>query len=203
MIFEDRFSGRLGEGWSWLREDPEAWRLEDGELLIRSLPGALYRQMNNCRNVLLRPMPDAQAGPLIIEVTMSSQPKNEFEHAGIVWYRGDDDYVVISKEYYLGRLPTAVQMVREEIVGGQMSSKVTCHTPYDMEQVSLRLQIEGTTFTGQYRAAEQEPWQTVGQIQLDSIGGGPKIGLITGFGSQDEVRWVRFSNFRILQDAGR
>ena len=27
IIFEDNFDGQLDEGWSWLREDPDDWRL--------------------------------------------------------------------------------------------------------------------------------------------------------------------------------
>ena len=35
-IFEDQFEGSLGEGWRWLRENPEAWRFDAGALAIRS-----------------------------------------------------------------------------------------------------------------------------------------------------------------------
>jgi len=108
VLFEDRFASSLGEGWSWVREDPKAWRVERGELLIRSLPGGLYREMNNCNNLLLRTPPEIKKGKLIVEVTLHSQPKEQFEHAGIVWYRDDDDYIVLSKEHYVKGAKPAV-----------------------------------------------------------------------------------------------
>ena len=198
VLFEDRFASNLGEGWSWVREDPKAWRVEKGELLIRSLPGGLYREMNNCKNLLLRTPPDVKKGKLIVEVTLRCQPKEQFEHAGIVWYRDDDDYIVLSKEHYVKGAKPAVQMVREEKVSDKITSKVPHHTPYDDEQVSLRLLIEGTTFTGQYRKTDKDDWKTVGQIKVASVEGKPRIGLVTSFGSKDVERWVHFSNFRIL-----
>jgi len=27
VLFQDNFAGKLGEGWSWVREHPGAWRL--------------------------------------------------------------------------------------------------------------------------------------------------------------------------------
>lgn len=199
VLFEDKFATNLGEGWSWVREDPKAWRVEKGELLIRSLPGALYREMNNCKNVLLRTPPEVKKSKLIVEVTLRNLPKEQFEHAGIVWYRDDDDYVVLSKEHYVKGAKPAVQMVREEKVNNKITSKVAHHTPYDEEQVSLRLLIHDTTFTGQYRKTAKEEWKTVGQITLASVEGKPRVGLVTSFGTKEVERWVHFSNFRILQ----
>ena len=201
VLFHDKFTPSLGEGWSWVREDDKAWKVEKGELLIRSLPGGLYREMNNCKNVLLRTPPDVKKDQLIIEVTFRNQPKEQFEHAGIVWYRDDDDYVVLSKEHYIKGAKPAVQMVREEKVDGKIISKVKNHTPYDDEQVSLRLIIQDTTFTGQYRKTDKEEWKEVGQIKLASVEGKPRVGLVTSFGTNEVVRWVHFSNFRILQRA--
>jgi len=89
-------------------------------------------------------------------------------------------------------------MVREEMVNDKITSKVPHHAPFDDEQVSLRLLIEDTTFTGQYRKTDTEEWKTVGQIKLASVEGKPRIGLVTSFGSKDVKRWVHFSNFRIL-----
>ena len=28
-VFEDRFVGKLGDGWTWLRENPKAWRIRE------------------------------------------------------------------------------------------------------------------------------------------------------------------------------
>ena len=39
IIFEDNFDEQLDEGWSWLREDSDDWRLRDGGLEICVRPG--------------------------------------------------------------------------------------------------------------------------------------------------------------------
>ena len=42
VLFEEQFTGELGKEWSWVREDPKAWRIEKGVLLLRILPGYLH-----------------------------------------------------------------------------------------------------------------------------------------------------------------
>ena len=32
ILFEDCFEGKLADGWTWLRENPDTWRLRDGAL---------------------------------------------------------------------------------------------------------------------------------------------------------------------------
>jgi len=39
VVFEDTFKGKLGEGWTWLRENPKAWRIADDALELRIEPG--------------------------------------------------------------------------------------------------------------------------------------------------------------------
>ena len=40
VLFEDKFDTKLGDGWTWLRENPKAWRIGDGGLKIRVRAGA-------------------------------------------------------------------------------------------------------------------------------------------------------------------
>ena len=53
VIFEDRFDGALDEGWSWLRENPDRWRIRDSGLEICVEPG----DEATVRNALLRQLP--------------------------------------------------------------------------------------------------------------------------------------------------
>ena len=39
IIFEDNFENKLAEGWSWLRENPDHWRIQNNGLEIRVVPG--------------------------------------------------------------------------------------------------------------------------------------------------------------------
>ena len=42
VLFEDRFDGKLADGWTWLRQNPDAWRFRDGALEIRIEPGVAH-----------------------------------------------------------------------------------------------------------------------------------------------------------------
>ena len=68
VIFADDFSDQLDAGWTWLREDPEGWRLHDGGLEIHVEPGVA----DTVKNALLRPAPDRSTGTYAIEVTVTN-----------------------------------------------------------------------------------------------------------------------------------
>ena len=51
VLFSDDFNGKLGEGWSWVREHPEAWRVRSGALEVKLEPGNMWGSANNARNV--------------------------------------------------------------------------------------------------------------------------------------------------------
>ena len=52
-LFEDPFDDKLKDGWSWVREDPQGWKVADGALQIRVQPGNMWGPANNARNVLV------------------------------------------------------------------------------------------------------------------------------------------------------
>ena len=120
VLFEETFSGELGKGWSWLREDAKGWRIDKGSLLVRTSTGSLWMKENNNRNVLLRMPPKAPR--FAFEVLVENEPTNSFEHAGLVWYADDDNYVALMKEK-VGKValrikPTAIG--RGEEIGSGM-----------------------------------------------------------------------------------
>ena len=49
-VFEDRFEGKPAKGWTWLRENPDAWRIKEKALEIRVEPGVA----RNVQNALVR-----------------------------------------------------------------------------------------------------------------------------------------------------
>src|SRR5262245_8223627 len=89
FLFEDNFQGKLGEGWSWLREHREAWRIKEGALEIRLEPGNMWGPPNNARNVLVRPAPDATAATIEISVNVENRPTEQYEQVDLVWYYDD------------------------------------------------------------------------------------------------------------------
>ncbi len=85
VVFEDHFDGKLGDGWTWLRENPKAWRLAEGALDIRVEPGLAH----TVKNALVRKAPDRAKGKVAIDVTVTFAvaPTNQFEQAGLTWYQ--------------------------------------------------------------------------------------------------------------------
>lgn len=67
VLIEDQFDGKLGDGWSWLYEDKENWRIEGGKLQIRATGGASFMKEHDGRNYLLRTPPDVKTGELSVE----------------------------------------------------------------------------------------------------------------------------------------
>ena len=58
VVFEDGFDGKLGDGWTWLRENPDTWRIKDNALEICVQPGVAH----SVKNALLRKAPDRGKG---------------------------------------------------------------------------------------------------------------------------------------------
>jgi beta-xylosidase len=191
VLFDEKFASPLSAGWHWVREDPNAWKVENGKLMLRSVPGHVDGlKANNARNVLLRQAP-VTSHVLILEVFLENQPTTLWEHAGLYCYYDDDNYVCLLKE-----------LVREEVQVRMFNEIDGEHTfagepRYDAEGVWLRLALKGGKATGYYRQTDKEEWRGMGQLDLPSKGE-PKGGLNAGGGPEDAERWVRFSQFRIL-----
>jgi regulation of enolase protein 1 (concanavalin A-like superfamily) len=190
VLFEEQFTDRLGKEWSWIREDPKAWRIEKGALVLRTSPGYLYARYNDSKNVLLRTLPKTEHF-LAVEVHVEGDPKVQYEHAGVVWYVDDDNYVALFQEFLDGKV--ALQMVTEN--EGNPRTDVVQH---GAEDVSMRLLISAGTITGQYRRSEKEPWRDVGQAQIPAKVHA-RVGVTAGGAPKEAERYVRFRAFRILE----
>jgi regulation of enolase protein 1 (concanavalin A-like superfamily) len=193
VVFEEHFTGTLGKEWSWTREEPGKWRIDGGALVLHTSPGHLYAKYNDSKNVLLRALPKTEH-PLAIDVFVEGEPKVEFEHAGIVWYVDDDNYVALFQENLKNQI--AVQMVTEK--EGRPLTNVVEHGP---KGVWLRLLIAPATITGQYRSSEKEPWRDVGKADIPATVPG-RVGITSGGAPRRGERHVRFRDFRILEIVG-
>jgi hypothetical protein len=180
VLFEDRFEGKLGEGWSWIREDPDTWRVKEGALEIRVEPGVA----GTVKNALVRPAPDADQGKIAVEVTVTftTPPTSQYEQAGITWYH---------------QQKPVFKLVHELIDGA------TCIIPgrkptHDAKVMQLRLVIDGERYTAQYRPGAEGEFQTAGEGKLPR-GEGDQVSLQCYNGPADAAHWIRFENFRIVQ----
>jgi beta-xylosidase len=192
VLFEAKFAGELGDGWSWVREDPKAWKVEKEGLSIRTQPGYLHASSNNSKNLLLRKPPETKKG-LSIEVFVESQPVLQFEHAGLLWHYDDDNYVSVWREV-LGK-QVDVQMVHEKEAKPRFAV-----AKHEGKSVWLRLLIADGKATSFFRSTEKDEWKKVGQFELP-VKGEPRVGIGSGGGPKDAERWARFSRFRIVETA--
>ncbi|HEV3142995.1 MAG TPA: DUF1349 domain-containing protein [Gemmataceae bacterium] len=193
VLFEENFVDKLNQGWSWVRESPKHWRLEQGALVVETLPGSLWQSENNSRNLLVRPAPAAAKEGFAVEMLLDNQPKKQFEHAGIVCYYDDDNWVAFNKEF-IGK--------SELLLISETKGKPLLPCPekaYSEREVWLRMIVKDGKVTGQYRGSAKDPWQTIGERTLPPSEKPLQIGLLSGYGEEKPQRHARYRSFRMLQ----
>lgn len=192
VLFEDDFNGRLGAGWSWVREHREAWRVSARGLEVRVEPGNMWGRANDARNVLIRPAPDLAAGAVAISVTVENRPTAQYEQVDLVWYYDDSHMVKIGQELVDGQL--SIVMGREE----NDRTRTIRIVPLEAFAVELRFLVKDTAIQGQFRPVGSGQWQEVGQTDMPApVGGRPHISLQVYQGPADAEHWARISQFRI------
>jgi hypothetical protein len=193
VLFEDKFSGPLDPGWKWIRERPDAWRIANGALVIDTLPGSYWEKQNNSQNTLVRPAPASLKDGFIVEVLLENNPKGQYQHAGLICYFDGLNTICYNREEISGKMLVlmAAEQDGKPVFNGP--NKECSDGP-----VWLRLIIRGSKVTGQFRSAENDPWQTVGDRTLPASTKELLIGIHSGYGMEKPQRQARFRNFRIL-----
>lgn len=179
IIFEERFDHKLAEGWSWLREKREDWRIRRGALEILVRPGVAH----NVKNALVRKAPDRNQGTFAIDVTVTNttKPTRQYEQLGITWYRDKKPVFKLVKELVDGRIV---------IVPG--------FKPVEAKKVQLRVIVTADSFTAQYRPDAKGEFRTAATGRLPP----PKndqVSIQCYNGPPDEEHWMRFDDFRIVE----
>jgi regulation of enolase protein 1 (concanavalin A-like superfamily) len=190
--FDDNFKGKLGEGWSWVREHREAWRVTEHGLEVRVQPGNMWGNANDAKNVLVRPAPDVAQGQIEITVTVENRPTAQFEQVDLVWYFDDGHMVKLGQELVDGKL--SIVMGRDE----NDRTRTIKIFPIEAFKVQLRFLVKDNSIRGQFRPAGSEQWQEVGECDLPAPANGkPKISLQFYQGPVDAEHWVRVGEFRV------
>jgi hypothetical protein len=179
LIFEDTFDHGLAPGWRWIRETPGGWRVKDGALEIRLLPG----DAQTVKNALVRPAPEHREKPFAIELTLRSlhAPTEQYEQAGITWYHDGKPVFKLVKELVDGRLMM--------IPGRQ---------PMTNETVQLRLEVDGRRYVAKYRPEGRGPWLEADRGELPPPDQ-DEVSIQGYHGPEAAEHWVRFDDFRILR----
>jgi regulation of enolase protein 1 (concanavalin A-like superfamily) len=194
VLFKDDFKGKLGEGWSWVREHREAWRVTEHGLEVRIEPGNMWGAQNDARNLLVRPAPDATKGEIEVSVNVENQPSSQYEQVDLVWFYDDSNMVKLGQELVNGKL--SVVMGRE----ANDKTATVAIIPLASTTVRLRLFAKGNQIRGQFRIPDAAEWRDVGQCTMPAPTNGlPKISLQFYQGPKEVEHWARVADFRILK----
>lgn len=179
VVFKDDLAGQLEDGWTWIREHPEYWRINEKGLEIRVEPGVAP----TVKNALVRPAPDRARGTYAVEVTVTNvtKPIQQYEQAGITWYHEGKPVFKLVKELINGDL---------YIIPGKK--------PMDKQSVRLRLVVTGDGFTAQYRPEGEAEFKTAATGKLPPPGA-DQVSIQCYNGPPDAEHWIRFSDFAILK----
>ncbi len=187
VLFKDDFKKGLADGWSWVREDPKAWRTTDEGLEMRILPGNLWGKANNAKNVLVRPVPDFGKDWINIGVSFENVPTENFEQINLSWYYDDKNMVKFGLEKVHDNL--CVVMGREE----NDKTKTVKIVKEATTKVDLRLVVHGDTIEGYYRLDGQKGWDKAGECTLPAAQN-PKISIHAYNGPGKVERWAKVSD---------
>ncbi|MHC4742547.1 MAG: 3-keto-disaccharide hydrolase [Planctomycetota bacterium] len=179
VLFEDTFDGKLGEGWTWLREEKNAWRIKDNALEIQVQPGVAH----NVKNALVRKSPDRSKVMFAVDVTVTNTtvPIQQYEQAGITWYSNGKPVFKLVKE----------------LVDGQLMI-IPSRKPMTSRTVQLRLMIQGAEYVAAFRPNGEGEFQIAKKGTLPPPGN-DQISIQCYNGPPDAEHWIRFDDFRITE----
>ncbi len=179
VLFEDTFDEKLGDGWTWLRENTDNWRIRNGALEIRVEPG----KANTVKNALVRQAPDRSKTKFAVEVTMTfnSDPTKQYEQGGITWYHQKKPVFKLVHEHIDGK---------NWIIPGRK--------PAPSKTVQLRLVVDNTKWTAQFREDCQGEFQTAATGKLPPPGD-DQLSIQCYDGPPNVDHWIRFDEFRIVE----
>jgi regulation of enolase protein 1 (concanavalin A-like superfamily) len=190
VLFKDSFHGRLQDGWSWVRENPEGWRVTQRGLEIRVEPGNMWGPANDAKNILVRSLPEPPDEGWVITVKVQNHPTEQYEQVNLVWYYDDGHMVKLGQEQVDGEL--TIVMGREE----NDRARTIAIIPLETESVWLRYRVRGNLIRGEFRPANSEEWKEAGECDLP-VKGPPKISLQAYQGPAGVERWARITDFEI------
>ena len=190
VVFEDSLKGKLGEGWTWLRENPKGWRHSPKGLEILAGPEG----KDTVKNALLRKAPDRSTGKYAIGVTVEflTPPTMKYEQAGLTWYQGEKAVGKLVHEFIDGK-PYAVTNFPPKV------GKKSAENPLiELSLIVTKDRYTGAFFQGHPPETGFFQVMTIGSGNLPA-GGDEKISIQCYNGPANAEHWMRFSDFRIVK----
>lgn len=188
--FKDDFTDKLGDGWSWVREHREAWRVTARGLEVRIEPGNMWGPANDAKNVLVHPLPVAANDAIEISAGIEHHPTGQYEQVDLVWYYDDGHMVKLGEELVDGQL--SIVMGREE----NDHTRTIAIIPLSSNAVQLRLIGQGSRIRGEFRTTGAKDWRVAGECDLP-VHGTARACLQFYQGPVNTEHWAKVSEFRI------
>ena len=189
VLFRDTFKGKLGDGWTWVREDRDRWRVSDRGLEVRIHHGNMWGPANDAKNVLVRSAPDPGGKPVEITASVENHPTNQWEQVDLCWYYDDGHMVKLGQELVDGKL--SVVMGREE----NDRARTISITLLDSDKVELRLVVQDNRIRGRFKTPKAD-WRDVGECDLP-VKGKPQISLQFYRAAENSDHWARVSELTV------
>lgn len=194
VVLKDSFQGKLADGWSWLREDPHAWRIKQDALEIHVEPGVA----DTVKNALVRDLPDRSHGKLVMEVTMTnvSPPAQQYEQGGLTLYHEGKPLLKLVKEFIDGKLYIVMGGPKDPDGKSGLVGKILMENP----TARLRLVLTVNRYWGEYQPGAQGEFHKVGSGPLPSPGR-DQISVQCYQGPPQVEHWMRFDDFSLVKMA--
>lgn len=191
-VVED-FRNALDEDWTWVRENPQGWRLTESGLEILVEPGTMWSKISDAKNVLLRKLPANWESGIDISCQLWHSPKKRWEQANLVWYFDDGHMIKLGLEIENG--VANVIMGRKENNQG----KTLAIIPYTESDVQLRFKVKEQNLIGYFRKQGEQDWTQIAETTLPPSldGATAHISLQCYGGEADSDRWARFNSMTI------
>jgi serine/threonine protein kinase len=157
--FTDNFENQLGEGWTWLAEDPARWSLseEPGWLQIIA-SDASFDGPSFPMNILLRNPPE---GDFEVTTLLRFSPTSNFQFAGILVFQDKGNALQFGRAFCdLADTCVGDGIYFDHFQDGFIQSNHKA--PINGSEIHLRLQRVGNTYTGYY-SQDGENWTSIGE----------------------------------------
>jgi regulation of enolase protein 1 (concanavalin A-like superfamily) len=194
-VFKDDFNNKMGAGWKWLDEVPEAWNVRGGRVNVQRFAGKGFYGINAKIPVLHRPNVPFRKG-LEMQVKVGFDVDRPYGQAGFIVYYDNDRYAKYVIEYWYN-LGIHVIFLREDN-GVPCHCKGTCEKDVFIGKaaVDLKLHYDGKKFITSYRLEGETAWTHHFEVDAIKNEGPVNIGLFSqaDSGSKD---WAWFDDFQL------
>lgn len=200
VLFEDNFENGLSDKWRVVGLDPNDYRVREGALEIRLKPWKAKQPQPMLKVDL--PFSTADSVVASVNVTVAYETLKRGEQAGISL----NDQVgtsftgrVTNIEGYIVFAPGEAEFIGKPGEEGDPGKYTVKYWPADKELGPLRLLVRGHYTHFQVGPSKSGKFQTFFHSAVRESDSGLGFGLFALGESDDEERWVRFDNFRVVK----